>query len=385
MTELVSSVLAAAAKAEALMASTVVEKPIDLTLDLGNMLAFDTNVLENEDIKDESSREEYFLSLARDNTQILVNAIWSLPTERVEEVIVAKFPPPTTKLPREKPLPKPKEMTKWEKYAAEKGIVKKKKKDRLAWDDVVQKWVPLYGYKKVKVDEEKNWCIPLSGNADPDEDPFKKMAEQKSERVAKNELQRLRNLAKQKNVNLPSVGVVPSVTKGPQAKISAESDELKKTSELVKASTASLGKFQEKLDKKLEQKSNPRGPKRKFESNTGDMETEKSKSLNILQSITNKKSKLDIDMAVGKQIYAEDHNATGATQDYQKRDSKSKAKKGGKGGGKTKRSKSHFANKGGKGKYTGKTFGGATKQNKSGTGRKSAAMSTQGKGKGGRK
>jgi len=384
MTELVSSVLAAAAQAEALMASTVVEKPIDLTLDLGNMLAFDTNVLENEDIKDESRREEYFLNLARDNTQILVNAIWSLPTERVEEVIVAKFPPPSTKLPREKPLPKPKEMTKWEKYAAEKGIVKKKKKDRLAWDDVVQKWVPLYGYKKVKVDAEKNWCIPLAGNADPDEDPYKKLSEQKSERVAKNELQRLRNLAKQKNVNLPSVGVVPSITKGPQSKISAESDDLKKTSEIVKASTASLGKFQEKLDKKLEQKEKARGPKRKFESNTGDHETEKSKSLNILQSITNKKSKLDIDMAVGKQIYAEDHNQTsGTTSNYQ--DSKTKAKKGGKGGGKTKRKKAHFANKGGKGKYTGKTFGGATKQNKSGTGRNSAAMSTQGKGKGGRK
>lgn len=382
MTSLVSSVLAAAAEAEALMASTVVEKPIDLTLDLGNMLAFDTNVLENEDIKDESKREEYFLNLARDNTQLLVNAIWSLPTERVEEVIVAKFPPPSTKLPREKPLPKPKEMTKWEKYAAEKGIVKKKKKDRLAWDDVVQKWVPLYGYKKVKVDEQKNWCIPLKGNADPDEDPFKKMAEQKSERVAKNELQRLRNLAKTKNVNLPTVGVAPSVTKGPQAKISADSDELKKNSEIVKASTASLGKFQEKLDKKLEQKSNPRGPKRKFESNTGDMDTEKNKSLNILQSITNKKSKLDIDMAVGKQIYAEDHEkSSGTTSNYQ--NSKSKAKKSGKGGGKTKRKKAHFANKGGKGKYTGKTFGGSNKQSKSGNKSSKSSMSQQGK-KGGK-
>jgi len=378
MSELVSSVLAAAAEAEALMASTVVEKPIDLTLDLGNMLAFDTNVIENEQIKDESSRDEYLLNLARDNTQILVNAIWGLPTERIEEVIVAKFPPPSTKLPREKPIPKPKEMTKWEKYAAEKGIVKKKKKDRLQWDDVVQKWVPLYGYKKVKVDEEKNWCIPLAANADPEEDPFQKMAEQKSERVAKNELQRLRNLAKQKNVNLPTVGVAPSVAKGPQAKISAESDELKKTAELVKASTASLGKFQEKLNKKLEKNSAPRGPKRKFESNTGDMDVEKSKSLNILQSITNKKSKLDIDMAVGKQIYAEDHEV-GKTQSYQ-RESKSKAKKQGKGGGKQKRKKAHFANKGGKGKFTGKSFGGANKQSKSGnrSGNKSA-MKTQGK------
>ena len=59
--------------------------------------------------------------MARENTQILFNSIWGLPTERVEEVVVAKFPPPTTRLPREKPVPVPKEPTKWEKYAKEKG------------------------------------------------------------------------------------------------------------------------------------------------------------------------------------------------------------------------------------------------------------------------
>merc|ERR1711890_219252 len=125
-------------------------------------------------------------------------------------------------------------------------------------------------------------------------------------------------------------------------------------------------------NKKLEKNSAPRGPKRKFESNTGDIDVEKSKSLNILQSITNKKSKLDIDMAVGKQIYAEDHERS---------TDKTKAKKQGKGGGKMKRKKAHFANKGGKGKFTGKTFGGANKQNKSGKGGNKGAMKTQGKGK----
>lgn len=53
--------------------------------------------------------------------QLLINAIWSLPTEKVEEVVVAKFPPPTYKLPREKPVPQPKTLTKWEKYAKDKG------------------------------------------------------------------------------------------------------------------------------------------------------------------------------------------------------------------------------------------------------------------------
>ena len=68
-----------------------------------------------------SSRDAYLLELARDSTQFIIGSIWQLPTERVEDVIVAKFPPPVTRLPREKPLPKPKPMTKWEKYAKEKG------------------------------------------------------------------------------------------------------------------------------------------------------------------------------------------------------------------------------------------------------------------------
>ena len=69
------------------------------------------------------TRDAYLTELARDNTQILINAIWQLPTHRVEEVVVATFPPPTYKLPREKPLPEPKAETKWEKYAKEKGII----------------------------------------------------------------------------------------------------------------------------------------------------------------------------------------------------------------------------------------------------------------------
>merc|ERR1711874_210132 len=230
----------------------------------------------------------------------------------------------------------------------EKGIVKKKKKDRLVWDDVVQKWVPQFGYKKVKVDEEKNWCIPLKSNADPEEDPFQKMAEEKKERVAKNELQRLRNIAKAKKVNVPTVGVVPAPVKGP-VKQSTDSEDLKKAAELAKQSTASLGKFQEKLGKKLEKNSAPKGTKRKFESNTGDMAQEKHKSLSILDSITNKTPKLDIDQAVGKQIYTDDQERA----QEKSHQSKAKAKKSGKGGGKMKRKKSHFANKGGKGQWKG--------------------------------
>ena len=93
---------------------------------------------------------------------MIINEIWNLPTERYEEVIVATLPPPKEIVPREKPIPKAKPMTKWEQYAKEKGI-KKQKKSKMVWDDVVKEWVPRFGYKKAKAEVEKNWLMPYKG------------------------------------------------------------------------------------------------------------------------------------------------------------------------------------------------------------------------------
>merc|ERR1711936_1088752 len=99
------------------------------------------------------------------------------------------------------------------------------------------------------------------------------------------------------------------------------------------------------LNKKLEASAKTKGKKRKFESNTGDAETEKAKSLRVLDSITNKEPRLDMDAAVNKQIFKEDLERR--TEKEKQRESK----------GKVKRAKSHFANKGGKGKFTGNSKG----------------------------
>ena len=341
MSTIAAKVLEDAARAESLLASTQVEKPLPLELDLGNMLAVDGNQYEPEQLSDPA----FLLSLARDNTQLLLNSIWDLETERVEDAVTAKFPPPSTVLPREKPVPKPKAPTKWEKYAKEKGIEKKKKKDRLVWDDVVQKWVPQFGYKKAQVEADKNWAIPVKHNHDPNEDPYEKLAEDKREKVAKNELQRLRNLARAKKVAVPSVGVAPS-TKATDSKSLSQSEDLKRAAEIAQSSTASLGKFQKDLSKKLEKTAKTKGKKRKFDSNTVDNASEKQRSLSILQSITNKSANFDIDSAVSKQIYREDHERK--TEAEKERD----GKKRGKGKGK-RETKAHFMRKGGKGKFTG--------------------------------
>ena len=59
--------------------------------------------------------------LTRDNTQLLFNHLFSLPSSVVEKVKCVQLPAPTTRIPREKPLPKPKLPTKWEAFAKSKG------------------------------------------------------------------------------------------------------------------------------------------------------------------------------------------------------------------------------------------------------------------------
>lgn len=77
---------------------------------------------------------QFLTNLTRDNVQLLINQIFQLPTIRVDNELVIKLPTPTTRLPRAKPAPKAKQLTKWEKYAQEKGITKRKK-TRAEWDE----------------------------------------------------------------------------------------------------------------------------------------------------------------------------------------------------------------------------------------------------------
>lgn len=109
-------------------------------------------------------------------------------------------------LPRAKPVPKPKALTKWQQFAKTKGI-QKKKKSKLSWDEQLQKWVPRYGFRRSTAEREREWVLEVPQNADPMEDQFEKKKYAKGERIAKNELQRLKNLARARKVKIPRVGV----------------------------------------------------------------------------------------------------------------------------------------------------------------------------------
>ena len=176
-------------------------------IDVGNLTAFDPRPIEAKDLKKDS--DKFLLELTRTNTQLLINQLFNLPVERVEDVIVAKLPKGTIVYPREKPLPKAKPLTKWEQYAKLKGI-HKKKKSRKVYDEVKKEWRPTWGYKRAN-DSTKDWLIEIGKNEDPNQDFFAKRTSEKNERVAKNELQRLRNVARSTGKKkVPGIGMTPT-------------------------------------------------------------------------------------------------------------------------------------------------------------------------------
>lgn len=188
----------------------IVEKPIPVTYDLGNLAAFDSNVLDKNDLdSSNASRENHIKDLTRDNVQLLVNQILSLPIKTTTDstggssgqgatVALLQLPEPTTELPREKPLPKPKEPTKWEKFAAKKGIQPKAKTSKMVYDEASGEWVPKWGYKGKNKDLDDQWLVELDDKKQGTEeeliDPRSLNRAERKNLVRKNQRQQKKNL-----------------------------------------------------------------------------------------------------------------------------------------------------------------------------------------------
>jgi len=266
----------------------VVEKGIPPDVDPGFLTVTDTNTIDNESYGHE--REAYLQANARDGVQLLVAALFSLPTLSSPEGPLAQLPAPTTQLPRAKPLPKPKPLTKWEKFARAKGI-RSQRRDRKVWDEESQTWVERWGWKGKNKAEETQWLHEVPANADVDHDPSKEARTARKAHVAKNERQRLQNLARSQQG--PAAGT--------NARIHAErKKEIDHTLSTTRASTASMGKF----DRMLEGEKKLRGVKRKFDPIEKSVQSEKSANLALIKKIesghrSSKKVKQD---AVGEGI-----------------------------------------------------------------------------------
>ncbi|XP_054012425.1 ribosome biogenesis regulatory protein homolog [Hylaeus anthracinus] len=294
--DLVNSILENEPREKDPRKTTLVHKDVELETDVGSLLAFDYNTLNIKELK--SQPEQHLKNLTRDNVQILINKIWELPTERIDEVIVAKLPKPEYVLPRSREIPKPKPLTKWQQFAKQKGITSNKKnKSKLKWDDELKKWIPKFGYKRSKAEEQKEWLVEVNNENKAMEDSFTVAKAAKQERRSKNELQRLRNIAKAKNIKVPQVGL-------PTREHFPDSQQLSQAITVARTSTASVGKFQNRLPKEKDAKGIAKqvpGMKRKAEYIPSNVQDEKRRNKDLADNILKSNTKiLREDFAVPK-------------------------------------------------------------------------------------
>lgn len=137
-------------------------------------------------------------------------------------------------------------------------------------------------------------------NVDPMEDMFQKKVDLRNEKVAKNEIQRMKNIVRARKEEVPRSGYL-----GGEA---ATSVQLLTAVTVAKASTASVGKFQDKLPKEKEArgigiKELIPGSKRKASHISNQSESEV--NLDLIRSVLNKKPKIDIEKAISLQKHDE--------------------------------------------------------------------------------
>ncbi|KAL7961432.1 ribosomal biogenesis regulatory protein [Trichoderma compactum] len=138
----------------------VVEKPTPYTFDLGHLLAEDPNPV----TLDHSALDQSLADLARDGAQSLINQLLTTcPLKSTTDGVLLTLPQPATRLPREKPVPQPKPPTKWERFAAKKGIKAKTREQRknLAYDEESGEWKRKWGYKGLNKKGEDDWLVEV--------------------------------------------------------------------------------------------------------------------------------------------------------------------------------------------------------------------------------
>ena len=144
-------------------------KPQPLSCDLGHLLCNDPNPLPSlKTASTDAEREAILAATARDCAQTLINQLLTnCPIARTEDSgdLQITLPTPQLQLPREKPVPKDKETTTWEKFAAKKGIQKKKRDGKMEFDEAKGDWVPKYGYKGKNTDGG-DWLVEVDEKAE---------------------------------------------------------------------------------------------------------------------------------------------------------------------------------------------------------------------------
>lgn len=289
-----------------------------MAYDLGRLAAFNTTPVPKMNMTDGKVMGER----ARESIQFIVNRLFALPSERAQFGRLASLPAPTTVVPREKPVPKPKPLTRWESYAKEKGI-QKKKKERMKFDERAGEFRPIWGYKKAGADDGPPIMEAGQGD-DGSVDPFERKKEEKKDRLKKQSNREKRNAEEAGGkAHLPISEQPTRNEKRVQSKAALA---------LARTATASAGKFDAKLKNDTKAK-----VKRKLEQVSTAAGSEKSRNMELLSRIvgSNDGATLDMDKAANAGLRLGSVSFTSEEQPRKKAKAGSSGKKV-KGGGKKK-------------------------------------------------
>lgn len=246
-----------------------------LEYDLGNLMAYDpvTTIDEHSIVNDDEYRKDIVLSSVRH----ILGKLWALPSEDSElDGKIAFLPRPTTKLPREKPLPEPKEQTRWEKFAERKGI-KNTKRSRIVWDEGAQDWLPRYGLGSSKKRDRalNDWVIEEAHDGSIKvgdkkratakktrsgmfEDPFDMKDKAKNDTKKKQLRNQLRNMRKAQKSRSAPIGVIDGDLKAGSGYSGSgalkhevfkeKKARIDRAIKAAKLSTASMGRFDKEVE-----------------------------------------------------------------------------------------------------------------------------------------
>ncbi|KAL3139884.1 hypothetical protein ABBQ38_004178 [Trebouxia sp. C0009 RCD-2024] len=284
----------------------------ELNFDLGNLTAFDPSPVNTEQFA--ADPDAACLSVASKITQALVAKLFALPSEAVDVGRVAQLPPPTTALPRAKPVPKPREPTKWEKFAQQKGITKHKR-SREVWDEDTKELKRRHGFNSIKDDQPA--ILEAKASDQAGEDPFGDQRTEKRARVASQEGRQLKNKQASDKIHgkpvlpptLKLAASLPEHGKGVPTKRRELKADVGLASRQAGVSTASMGKFDKRLPNEKEGERQTGSKRQQFMPVTDSKGTERRTTSALADSILRAKADdvLDVRHAIGK-IETERHD-----------------------------------------------------------------------------
>jgi len=247
----------------------------NLVYDLKHMAAFDLSPLPQN-----TNMQAY----GRDSVQLLVNHLLALPREKSDDGIMAVLPTDEVfKIPRQKPVPKQKEKTRWQKFMEDRNM-KKRKRSRLVYDEVSGDWKPRWGYNSIKKSEGMaNWVHEVKSGEDAYADPFERKKAEGKLTIAKQKMREVRNKVEAAGGKIRAS--VPDLQSG--AKRGA--DGLREAVKRAQASSASFGKF----DRVSPNEKTNLQPKNRRKATVSSVADEKQRYLKATNRIFNNESSVD--------------------------------------------------------------------------------------------